>query len=85
MLTLTFLGVGSAFSKRNDHSNALIEAWQRGPDHQRWHASSGRGTIGRERELRSAPTVQARGKVTDPLLGFALCRSEPWKTASGPD
>lgn len=34
MLTLTFLGVGSAFAKRNDHSNALIEAWTRGPDFQ---------------------------------------------------
>lgn len=34
MLTLTFLGVGSAFAKRNHHSNALIEAWERGPDHQ---------------------------------------------------
>jgi ribonuclease BN (tRNA processing enzyme) len=33
MLTLTFLGVGSAFAKRNDHSNALIEAWTRGPDY----------------------------------------------------
>ena len=26
MLTLTFLGVGSAFAKHNDHSNVLIEA-----------------------------------------------------------
>lgn len=34
MLTLTFLGVGSAFAKRNYHSNALVEAWSRGPDHQ---------------------------------------------------
>lgn len=34
MLTLTFLGVGSAFAKRNFHSNALIEAWRQGPDHQ---------------------------------------------------
>ena len=34
MLTITFLGVGSAFAKRNYHSNALIEAWSRGPDHQ---------------------------------------------------
>ena len=34
VLTLTFLGVGSAFSKRNHHSNALIEAWEKGPDHQ---------------------------------------------------
>lgn len=34
MLTLTFLGVGAAFAKRNDNSNALIEAWSRGPDHQ---------------------------------------------------
>ncbi len=34
MLTLTFLGVGSAFAKRNHHSNALIEAWERGPDEQ---------------------------------------------------
>jgi ribonuclease BN (tRNA processing enzyme) len=34
MLTLTFLGVGSAFSKRNFHSNALIEIWKQGPDHQ---------------------------------------------------
>lgn len=34
MLTLTFLGVGSAFAKRNYHSNLLIEAWHKGPDHQ---------------------------------------------------
>ena len=34
MLTLTFLGVGSAFAKRNDHSNVLIEAWSKGPEHQ---------------------------------------------------
>lgn len=34
MLTLTFLGVGSAFAKRNFQSNALIEAWSRGPDQQ---------------------------------------------------
>lgn len=34
MLTLTFLGVGSAFAKRNFHSNALLEAWQQGPDEQ---------------------------------------------------
>lgn len=27
MLTLTFLGVGSAFAKDNFHSNALLEAW----------------------------------------------------------
>ncbi|MCG3137794.1 MAG: hypothetical protein HJJLKODD_01644 [Phycisphaerae bacterium] len=34
MLTLTFLGVGSAFAKRNHQSNLLIEAWEQGPDHQ---------------------------------------------------
>ncbi len=34
MLTLTFLGVGSAFAKRNFHSNVLIEGWSRGPDYQ---------------------------------------------------
>jgi len=34
MLTLTFLGVGSAFAKRNFHSNALVEAWSQGPDQQ---------------------------------------------------
>ncbi len=34
MLTLTFLGVGSAFAKRNFHSNALIEAWQTSPEKQ---------------------------------------------------
>ncbi|HSW47010.1 MAG TPA: MBL fold metallo-hydrolase [Phycisphaerae bacterium] len=34
MLTLTFLGVGSAFAKRNFNSNLLIEAWQHGPDSQ---------------------------------------------------
>lgn len=31
MLTLTFLGVGSAFAKRNLQSNALIEAWEGRP------------------------------------------------------
>lgn len=31
MLTLTFLGVGSAFARRNWQSNALLEAWSRGP------------------------------------------------------
>lgn len=34
MLTLTFLGVGSAHAKRNHQSNALIEAWSLGPDKQ---------------------------------------------------
>lgn len=34
MLTLTFLGVGSAFAKRNFHSNALVEAWSKGPEFQ---------------------------------------------------
>ncbi len=34
MLTLTFLGVGSAFAKRNYQSNALIEAWRTSPDEQ---------------------------------------------------
>ena len=27
MLTFTFLGVGSAFAKRNYQSNVLVEAW----------------------------------------------------------
>ena len=31
MLSLTFLGVGSAFAKRNLNSNALIEGWMAGP------------------------------------------------------
>ncbi len=31
MLTLTFLGTGSAFSRRNFQSNALIEAWSESP------------------------------------------------------
>jgi len=31
LLTLTFLGVGSAFAKRNHHANALFEAWHAGP------------------------------------------------------
>lgn len=31
MLTLTFLGVGSAFAKRNYQSNALLEAWSAPP------------------------------------------------------
>ncbi len=31
MLTLTFLGVGSAFAKRNYQSNALVELWSRSP------------------------------------------------------
>jgi len=35
MLTLTFLGVGSAFAKRNFNSNLLIEAWQHGPQEQK--------------------------------------------------
>jgi ribonuclease BN (tRNA processing enzyme) len=34
VLTLTFLGVGSAFAKRNFPSNALVEAWSAGPDRQ---------------------------------------------------
>lgn len=33
-LTLTFLGVGSAFAKRNAQSNALVEAWVDGPEGQ---------------------------------------------------
>jgi len=31
LLTLTFLGVGSAFAKRNYHANALIETWSAPP------------------------------------------------------
>lgn len=31
MLTLTFLGVGSAFAKRNHQSNALVEVWNAPP------------------------------------------------------
>lgn len=34
MLTLTFLGVGAAFAKRNFHSNVLIEAWSARPETQ---------------------------------------------------
>lgn len=34
MLTLTFLGVGDAFAKRNHNSNALVEVWTKGPDAQ---------------------------------------------------
>jgi ribonuclease BN (tRNA processing enzyme) len=34
MLTITFLGVGSAFAKRNFNANALIEAWADSPDRQ---------------------------------------------------
>lgn len=34
MLSLTFLGVGSAYAKRNFQSNALIEAWSTDPDRQ---------------------------------------------------
>ncbi len=34
MLTMTFLGVGNAFAKRNFHSNVLFEAWSRGPGRQ---------------------------------------------------
>ena len=34
MLTLTFLGVGSAFAKRNYQSNALLEAWADSPERQ---------------------------------------------------
>ncbi len=34
MLTATFLGVGSAFAKRNFPSNVLVEAWSKGPDDQ---------------------------------------------------
>jgi ribonuclease BN (tRNA processing enzyme) len=34
MLTLTFLGVGSAFAKRNFNSNALLELWRFGPEQQ---------------------------------------------------
>lgn len=34
MLTMTFLGVGSAFAKRNMQSNVLVEVWEKGPDHQ---------------------------------------------------
>jgi ribonuclease BN (tRNA processing enzyme) len=34
VLTLTFLGVGSAFAKRNYQSNALVEAWSAGPHQQ---------------------------------------------------
>jgi ribonuclease BN (tRNA processing enzyme) len=34
VLTLTFLGVGSAFAKRNFQSNALVEAWSAGPARQ---------------------------------------------------
>ncbi len=35
MLTLTFLGVGNAFAKRNLQSNALVEAWTSDPQQQK--------------------------------------------------
>ncbi|MBI1826514.1 MAG: MBL fold metallo-hydrolase [Planctomycetes bacterium] len=35
MLTLTFLGVGSAFAKTNYQANALLEAWENSPSAQR--------------------------------------------------
>lgn len=35
MLTFTFLGVGSAFARRNFQSNVLVEAWSKGPDAQK--------------------------------------------------
>lgn len=35
MLTLTFLGVGAAFAKRNFQSNALVEAWSKSSRDQR--------------------------------------------------
>ena len=34
MLTLTFLGVGDAFSRRNYQTNVLVEAWTDGPGRQ---------------------------------------------------
>ncbi len=34
MLTLTFLGVGGAFARRNYQSNVLVEAWHRDRRHQ---------------------------------------------------
>lgn len=34
VLTLTFLGVGNAFAKRNLQSNALVEAWSTSPEMQ---------------------------------------------------
>lgn len=34
MLTMTFLGVGSAFAKRNYQSNVLVEVWEQGPENQ---------------------------------------------------
>lgn len=34
VLTLTFLGVGDAFAKRNHNSNALVEVWATGPESQ---------------------------------------------------
>jgi ribonuclease BN (tRNA processing enzyme) len=34
VLSLAFLGVGSAFAKRNYQSNVLVEAWSQGPDRQ---------------------------------------------------
>jgi len=34
VLTLTFLGVGSAFARRNYHSSALLESWSIGPEQQ---------------------------------------------------
>ena len=34
MLTLTFIGVGSAFAKRNFNSNVLLELWNQAPERQ---------------------------------------------------
>lgn len=34
MLTMTFLGTGGAFAKRNYQSNVLLEVWETGPDSQ---------------------------------------------------
>jgi len=41
VLTLTFLGVGSAFAKRNFQSNALIEAWTDPPNASRAPEATG--------------------------------------------
>lgn len=80
MLTLTFLGVGGAFAKRNFQSNALLEAWSQGPDHQESpddtllidFGATGPISLHRLREQKAFAYLDANGIANYPALRRVL-------------
>jgi ribonuclease BN (tRNA processing enzyme) len=80
MLTLTFLGVGGAFAKRNFQSNALVEAWSEGPSRQRQpddtllidFGATGPAALHRLRELPEFAYLDAGGRTNYPAIRRVL-------------